>query len=583
MKNQKSKVKNQKCFTLIDVLVGIFLMLIVFLGISAAYQLGFKVIGLNERKITATQIAQGEIEKIRNLPYLDVGIIDANPPFAKGILEQATTTVLNEIEYEIERTIKLMADEADDPESCLADYKRAEIKVSWSGQFPGRVQMVTDVSPKDKVEEAKVCQEQAIGILSVSAFDALGQMIFSPLIEVFDPSTGLLKDSATPSDGKYDFLLSPSSYKVLVSKSGYSNERTFNTDEIAIPEKPNPIVLEGEITQISFSIDKVSSFLVKTLTPWGMEFFSDSFSDESQISEKENISVSGGQANLAKTDDEYFPSGYLFSNEIFPTNLIEWIEFSFSDEEPENTDLRYQIYYASGTDWLLIPDSDLPGNLTGFDSSPVDLSNLATSTFPKLKLKANFLTNSVSSTPILFDWQVSWKTSLPTPIGNADFNLRGEKLIGKDINENPVYKYSTTSETDSSGQIYLQNLERDNYHFSIPAESQLSLVSTEPDQPVPLSPDTNLTVNLYLESQNSLLVTVQDLTTLQPIFSATTTLTGSSYQKSQYTNEKGQTLFIPLDVGSYNLLVEAPGFFSTSTTVYVSGNETETVKLQISD
>jgi len=581
MKNQKSKIKNQKCFTLIDVLVGIFLMLIVFLGIFGVYQLGFKIIGLNERKITATQIAQGEIEKIRNLPYLDVGIIDANPPFAKGILEQTTTTVLNEIEYKIERAIKLMADEADNPESCLADYKKAEIKVSWSDQFPGQLQMVTDVSPKDKVEEAEVCQEQTIGILSVSVFDALGQMIFSPLIEVFDPSTGLLKDSATPSDGKYDFILSPSSYKVSASKSGYSTERTFSTEEIAIPEKPNPIVLEGEITQISFSIDKVSSFLVKTLTPWGMEFFSDSFSDESQISEKENVSVSGGQANLATTGTEYFLSGYLFSNEIFPTNLIEWVEFSFSDQEPEDTDLRYQIYYASDTDWLLIPDSDLAGNSTGFDSSPVDLSNLATSTF--LKLKANFLTNFASSTPILFDWQVSWKTSLPTPIGNADFNLRGEKLIGKDIDENPVYKYSTTSETDSSGQIQIQNLEWDNYHFSIPTSSELSLVSTEPDQPVSLSPDTNLTVNLYLESQNSLLVTVQDLTTLQPIFSATTTLTGSSYQKSQYTNEKGQTLFIPLDVGSYNLLVEAPGFFSTSTTVYVSGNETETVKLQISD
>jgi len=545
--------------------------------------LGFHVIGLTERKITATQIAQGEIEKIRNLPYLDVGTIGANPPYAKGILEESTTTILNGVQYQVETKIKLIADPADDPEDCLADYKKAEIKVSWPGRFSGSVSLSTNIFPKDKIEEARVCEEQEIGILSVSVFNALGEMVSLPLIEVFDPSTGFLIDSASPSNGKYDFLLNPSSYKVVVSKSGYSTERTYGIDEIAIPQNPNTIVLEGKITQISFSIDKVSSFLVKTMTPWGKEFFSDSFSDESKISEKENVSISEGKATLAKENDEYFLSGYVFSIAISPENLIEWDKFSFSDQEPEDTDLKYQIYYATDSDWQLIPDSDLPGNSIGFDFSPVDLSNLATSTYYKLKLKANFQTQSTSSTPVLFDWQLSWKSSSPTPIGDVDFDLRGEKIIGRNENEDPVYKFSTTTQSDSSGQILIENLEWDNYHFSVPQESELSLVSTEPEQPVPLPPDTNLTVNLYLESQNSLLITVLDSETLEPIFSATTTLTGFNYEKTQYTNEKGQTLFIPLEVGNYDLLVEAPGYFSTSTTVYVSGKESTEVKLEISD
>jgi hypothetical protein len=579
-------MKKSKSFTLIDVLVGIFLMLLFFLGIAAAYQLGFKIVGLNERKITATQIAQGEIEKMRNMPYLEIGTKGASLPYASGTLDSISTTTLNGIEYRIERIIKFFVDSADGnfpDDNCDLDYKRAQINVSWSGQFPGKVSLISDFSPKDKIEEVQTCQEQPGGILSVLVFDAFGLPVPSPLIQVFDPSTGFLIDSATPSDGKHDFPLASSTYKVLVSKSGYSSERTYSIEEVAIPQKPNPIVLEGQVTQVSFSIDKLSSILVKTLTPWGQDFFSDSFNDESKISQKENVLVGGGKVNLATDTQGYLPSGYLFSIQISPTNLIEWDEFSFTDQKSLQTSLKYQIYFASGTDWYLIPDSDLPGNSIGFESSPVNLSNLPTSTYSNLKLKANFQTNSTSETPILYDWQLSWRTSLPTPIGNATFQMRGEKLIGKDASENPIYKFSITTSTDSQGQKNLSNLEWDDYYFSVPTDTNMDLVSIEPSQPVSLPPDTNSQVNLYLESQNSLLVTVQDLDTLQPIFSASTTLTGSSYQKTQYTNEKGQTLFIPLESQSYTLSVEASGYSSTSTTIFVSGDDTVLIKLKISD
>ena len=570
-------------FTLVDVLVGIFLMLIVFLGIFGAYQLGLKVIGLNERKITATQIAQGEIEKMRNLPYLSVGTKDATLPYAEGILDSSTTTILNGIEYTIETKVKFIIDEADGTgaeDTCDWDYKRTEVKVSWLGKFPGYINLISDFSPKDKVEEIQSCSEQPGGILSVSVFDAQGIMVLSPSIEIYDPLTGILKDSATPSDGKYDFPLTTSTYKVVVFKSSYSTERTYGIDEIAIPEKPHPNVLEGEITEVSFQIDKTSSFLIKTSSPWGQDFFSDTFSNQSKVSEISDVLVSEGEANLATTSEGYLLSGYLISVEIFPSSLIQWDEFSFTDEESIQTDLKYQIYFATDSQWTLIPDTDLPGNNQGFDSSPVDLSNLATTTYYKLKLKANFQTQSTSSSPTLYDWQVSWKTSLPTPISNETFNLRGGKVVGKDASENPVYKYDQNHQTDSQGQIEIQNLEWDNYQFSIPTSSELSLVSTEPAQPVSLPPDANLSVSLYLESQNSLLVTVQNLITLEPVFSATTTLSKTGFQKTQYTNEKGQTLFIPLDIGNYNLLIEAPGYNSTSTTIYVSDNVSETVKIE---
>ena len=444
-----SKSKFQKSFTLVEVLVGTFLVLIVFLGIFGAYQLGLKVIGLSEGKITATAIASGQIEKIRNLPYQSAGTKDAELPFAQGILDSVTSTILNNIEYQIETKIKFIVDEADgtgEEDSCNWDYKRAEVNVSWPGRFSGKVKLVTDLSPKDKVEEVQTCEIQPGGILSVSVFDAQGIMVISPLIEVFDTANGDLVDSNTPSDGQYDFPLTPSTYKIVVSKSGYSTERTYGTQEVAIPEKPHPIVILGQIIPISFSIDRLSSMSVQARGTKG--------------------------------------AGY-----------------------------------------------------------PV--------------------------------------------IHNVTFKLRGEKLIGKDAQENPVYKYSQNQTTNGPGSINIPNLEWDSYYFSV-LTAGLDLVDiefppgTSTLQPIGLPPNTSQEVRLILKAENSLLITVQNEETLEPIFSATATLSNSDlgYEKTQYTDEKGETYFIPLEEADYNLEIEAPGYSPISTTVFVSGDITKTITLE---
>jgi hypothetical protein len=575
----------KKAFTFVEVLIGIALIVIIFFGIFSAFYSVFKILGLQQRKTTALQIAQGEIEKIRNMRYSDVGTIWAQPPYASGTLENSTSTILNGVVYNIERKVMYVYDPSDGEEPCPIDYKKVEIKVSFSGFLKGEVVLTTEVTPRDKVEEAAECTKQPVGVLSVKVFNAKGDFVQNPKIEIYNPTTSDLIVSVTPTSGKYDFILSPGSYRVLVSKEGCSTERTYSIEEIAIPAKPNPIVLEGQITEISFLIDRLSSMLVKTLSTWREEFFSDSFNDESKISQKENVILTQGKATLATTTEGYYLSGYLFSVEISPQNLIEWGNFSFLDSKPEGTSLKYQIYYASGTDWVLIPDSDLSGNSIGFDSSPVNLKNLSTTTYSKLKLKAIFSTNSTSLTPSLDSWQVSFKTSNSTPIPNVTFDLRGDKIIGKDSNENPVYKFSTTTQTNFQGQILLSNLEWDVYYFSnFRKDSQtLDLVTSTPPHPVSLDPGTNLDVSLYLDSQNSLLVTVQDSETLKPIFSATTTLTAPGFSQTQYTDINGQTIFIPLEQRNYNISVEAVGYSASSTSVSVSGKSTVTIFLSPTD
>lgn len=575
---------DKKAFTLVEVLIGTFLISVIFLGIFGAYQLGLKVVSQSKNRVIATAIAVGEIEKIRNLPYESVGIVGEDLPHAEGILESTATTVNNGTQYQIGRRVEYIFDAADGMESpedfCYLDYKRAEIKVSWSGRFTGEVLFMTDIAPKNKVQEAWACQSQPGGILSVSVFDAYGIMVQNPSIEVFDLNSGERIAWKQPFSGKSDIPLSTSTYKVVISKDGYNAERTYGTNEVDTPDKPHPLIIEGKLTPISFSIDKVSSFLVDTFSAWGSSDFSDPFLDETKISEKYNLLVDGGKADLATSEAGYFSDGYLFSTEVFPTNSIRWDRFSFSNSEPIGTNIKYQIYYASGTEWYLVPDEDLVGNSVGFDISPVNLSGLSLITYEKLKIKGGFSSIVATATPSLYDWQISWITSEAVHIPNVSFELRGAKTIGKDSEEKPVYKYSTTTSSDSGGHKDIQNLEWDLYTFS--AATGLDLVDIQPSpQPVNLSPDSSLPVKIYLDAQNSLLLSVEDSVNLEPIFSAVVRMYKSdlTYDKTQYTDGNGQTYFIPLDSGAYNLEISGPEYFSTSTSVSISGDETKTIKL----
>ncbi|MDO8601077.1 MAG: hypothetical protein Q7R46_00165, partial [bacterium] len=265
-----------------------------------------------------------------------------------------------------------------------------------------------------------------------------------------------------------------------------------------------------------------------------------------------------------------------------PGGIIRWEEFSFSDLEPLDADIKYQLFFASSTDWLIIPENDLAGNALGFDTGPVNLSALATSTYSQLKIKGNLFSNSTSSSPVLSDWQISWRISEATPIPNVAFNLEGAKTIGLNSQEDKVFKYSINHASNGQGQIVIPNLEWDLYNFSS-LNSDLDLVKTEPGpQPISLLPNVILPVNLYFQAENSLLANVQNLTSLEPVFSAEVRLSKASlgYDAHQYTNEKGQTYFIPLENTSYNLDVSATGYLATSTVISISGDNTKTIKLQ---
>ena len=577
MRKVVSQKKNKVGLTLIDVLVGTSLALIFFVGVFGAFQLASRVIGVSRAKIIATALANQKLEEARNLPYLKVGIEGVDE---EGALKEIEYYPPDTKEYTIFTDVDCRNNLADGSEdTCLCDYKTVTVTVSWSGKFTGQVSLATDIAPKNEIQE---CAEKG-GVLEVFVFDAKGEGVVDAQVQVTNTLTGFFEQCLTDSNGEcageqgifLDTSLEAENYKIVVQKPDYSTDQTFKSGDtydskvIANPEKPNATILEGQITQKSFSIDKLSTFSIETKSSRGKKSFDDDFNNLSKISDFANIVVTDGEVRLKKTDGTYFSSGFLISTDITSPNLQGWQEFSWIDSKPDSTEITYQLLYFDGNEWVLIPENDLPGNSTGLGPSPVDLSNLDHSLYDKLKIKATLSTTDPSQTPAILEWHLTYFTRVAQPV-TASFYLRGEKIVGTDSEELPIYKYPKTLHTiDKSGDI--TNLEWDIYNFSdftIDGES----VDIEEGVPGEILPDGTLSVSLlpgttqplivYLATGNILLVTVLDANTQEPIFSAEVTLKSETlgYEKTLLTNEKGEVTFLSLAEGTYILDVKAEGY-----------------------
>lgn len=581
MELTNTKLKNG--FTLVEAIIGVALLAVVFGGIFGAYRLSLKISALSKNKVTAIAIANEQIEIIRNLPYASIGTVGAVLPQAAGVLDAVSQKNLNGVNFTIQTNIQFVIDYTDGvgaADSCNWDYKKASVIVSWGDNNPGNITFSTIVAPATSVEEAQSCQAQPGGILAVTVFDSHGVLVPSPLISIYSGDGATLYDSATPASGTFSFPLAAGTYRVVVSKNGYSTERSYSTSEVATPNIPNPTVIVGGNTPVSLSIEQTGTLAISAISSTGQSSFSDTFDDQSKISMLDQTQVVRG--SLILDGPPYSAQGFAISQTITPTDIVLWESFIFSDDRPAGTDARYQILYNNGTDWLPIPDQDLGGNSIGFSVSPVDLKGLNASVYPQLRIKGILSTNDPTATPLINDWQIVWTNKTGTPMPDTSFQIQGNKTIGKNASGNPVYKYSTIQTTDSLGQITLPNMENDTYTFDVAPTSTLVLLSTDPaPQPIALPPAGNVAVKLYFKATDDLLITVQNSQSLAPVFAASVELKNSTgYDKTQYTNQNGQTYFAPLTSGTYTIIVNAIGYSAYSGTVVVSGQTSRMINLE---
>jgi hypothetical protein len=398
----------------------------------------FEMISFTRARIAARHLGQEKMEVIRNLPYDDVGTVGGIP---SGTLLQSENTVRNGLNYEVKTSIIYVDDPFDGtaPDDLLpTDYKRVRVDVSWEGIAASRrnpVVLVSDIAPRGVETTA------GGGTLSILVFDANAQPVaqadVSIVAETVDPPVDL--ELKTNDNGRIVLPGTPvctDCYQITATKEGYSLDRTYSTTEIANPNKPHLSIIEGELTEVSFAIDKTSTLHLAS------------------VSDRDN----------------------------------------------------------------------------------------------------NFET-----------------------LTNVEFRFRGEKILGTDVNDEPVYKFDKLFNTGDSGELTITDVEWDNYEIILSDTSGLDIAGTNPLIPLPVLPDTevDLTFALTSGSGHRLLAIFTD-PSLAPIASVSAVLSDElGFEEAILSGAEdnpdfGQAFFANLSEQTYTLEATASGFLDFSGELEVS-------------
>ncbi|PKL72223.1 hypothetical protein CVV26_02415 [Candidatus Kuenenbacteria bacterium HGW-Kuenenbacteria-1] len=251
-------------FSLIELLVTIGILMITMLSIYGMFDMARKTLGASKAKIIATQLANQQIEIIRNLPYAKIGTTEGWP---HGEIPSSQKITKNGIEFTIQTNPTYIDDAFDrlatdviNPDTTPSDYKKIEVKVSWN-KFSGKsVSLISTFSPKG-IESAS-----NTGTLFVTVFDANGINVPEASVSVnnTDVIPNILINSQTNNEGLLQLFSLPVStgkYHIVATKNGFSTDYTLPSNP---PSNPNPIkpdatILENKVTSISFSIDKLTT------------------------------------------------------------------------------------------------------------------------------------------------------------------------------------------------------------------------------------------------------------------------------------------------------------------------------------
>jgi len=244
----------EKGFSLTEILVAFTLLLVFAASIPPMFNVAAKTTQINRAKTIATNLANEEIEKIRNLPYDDVGTNPGNP---SGRLNESDDVTASRLVFRITRRVSWVDDPSDElePNDPLpADYKLARVMVSVPGlPFLKPVTLATYVSRRG---------EETVGNrgnLKVYVLDANDEPVPGAQIDVISESSAPLR-AWTNSEGEILFpALYPDDYSVSAAKNGY----------ISLESTQVAAVTADNTTRVYFHLDRPGEIILNVVDAQG--------------------------------------------------------------------------------------------------------------------------------------------------------------------------------------------------------------------------------------------------------------------------------------------------------------------------
>lgn len=259
-------------FTLIETLVGSAIFLIVATAVYSSFTSLMTLAVNNQARNIAVQLAAEQLEIVRNISYVNVGLTNGIP---LGILPQTQVLTRGGITFNVLLTIRNINLSTS---TVQASSKVVEVEVDC----PNCKNFET-VTLTGQVSPANLQSAGSGGALVVQVFNGNGEPVEDATVDVQSVATSSVRNTdVTNNYGILNIIGVPpgaNMYKIIVTKDGYSTDETFPIGGVGNPNptQPNVTVLNQQVSQVSFSIDKLSKLNFSSVSPlcvpvYGMDF-----------------------------------------------------------------------------------------------------------------------------------------------------------------------------------------------------------------------------------------------------------------------------------------------------------------------
>ena len=376
IKTAKDKARFSNGASLIDVIFGVSIMLIIFIGIFGIFKLSIELVSSSKSKTGALALANEQMEFIRSLSYNAVGVVGGIPA---GNIEQEEIIILNKTIYTRRTFIQYIDDlkdglEEEDENLITADYKLVKVEIKWTiGDTERKFSLISNIVPKG------IETFEGGGTLIINSIDAYGAPIAGAQVNIKNntifPTIDLM--AFTNNFGKIMFPGSPAAadYEIIVTKDGYSTAKTYDADA----NNPNPdpghlTVAEKETTRSTFAIDLLSGMDINTYRKTFTYFVKTNGNDSNDgLAPDFAFATIGKAASVMNPGDKVYVGAGTYNESVVPANsgvsgaMISYIADTGGNATGDSGavifdgfvdggsgDLCYAFDLSSGVDYLLI-------------------------------------------------------------------------------------------------------------------------------------------------------------------------------------------------------------------------------------
>lgn len=257
--------KPLKAFTLVELLLSIFILAIISITLFEIFNNTLKLITFKKKQTEAIALANEKIEIFRSIKYDDLGTTSGIPT---GNFPQAENQTINGTTYTINTNIIYIDDPFDElePSDILnTDYKQIKIKITWPGESNNYVQFITNIAPQG------IETNVGGGTLKINVFNANGEPVPAAAVNIINTNLSPNINIATTTNANGLVVLpgapiDDNFYQINAQKTGYNSAQTYAADVLNPNPQPQHLaVFEGQTTQVSFGIDLLADLTVITL------------------------------------------------------------------------------------------------------------------------------------------------------------------------------------------------------------------------------------------------------------------------------------------------------------------------------